>query len=198
MTVFCQGNKDHLTAAATYQHSERECKSALMQMSYVFRGKTDGLYNQPPQHNTLLSVLPEPPDSPPLLYWKHTHTNTSRRQSCAERECVITRDNIIFLLHTTQKGHSTVGSLHKYKHFERERDKLTCLSWRRLANTDSLKILFTFLHAVGNGRGRGPGQMSQHQSTREGKSNASVNHSFAPAVDGQLQKLQLTIIFNIN
>lgn len=33
MTMFCQGNKAQLTAAATYLHSERECKLAPMEMS---------------------------------------------------------------------------------------------------------------------------------------------------------------------
>lgn len=50
LNVFCQGIKDQLTAAAAYQHSERECKSALMQMSLVFRGKTDCLYANTLKH----------------------------------------------------------------------------------------------------------------------------------------------------
>lgn len=55
------GNKDQLTAAATYQHSDRECKLALMQMSLVFRGKTDCLYTNPPKHKTLLCAIRSPP-----------------------------------------------------------------------------------------------------------------------------------------
>lgn len=55
------GNKDQLTAAATYQHSDRECKLAPMQMSLVFRGKTDCLYTNPPKHKTLLCAIRSPP-----------------------------------------------------------------------------------------------------------------------------------------
>lgn len=70
------------------------------------------------------------------------------------KRSVITRDNIIFLLHTKQKARvqwALYTNTHKHT-FEKKKDNpLTCRSWRRLANTDSLKLLFTRLHTVGNG-----------------------------------------------
>lgn len=85
VTVFCQGNKDQVTAVATYQHSERECKSALMQMLYVFRGKTGCLYTNPPTQHTSLCAIWTPQLSSNAVR-RHARTNTSRRQSCAKRE----------------------------------------------------------------------------------------------------------------
>lgn len=132
MTVFCQGNKDQLTAAAaTYQHSERECKSALMQMSYVFGGRTDCLYTNPPlEHNTLLCATRAPrlPSNPVL---EHTYTNTSRRQSCAEREKCNHKRQHHCLTSQWTIGHSTTGPFHKHKHTfgkKKKRDKPTYLS----------------------------------------------------------------------
>lgn len=98
LNVFCQGNKDQLTAAAIYQHSERECKSALMQMLYVSGAKQTVFIPTPPpptQHTSLCIRTPQT-----LLQScteTHTHTHFQERS-------VITRDNIISLLHSKQKG----------------------------------------------------------------------------------------------
>lgn len=113
MTVFCQGNKDQLTAVATYQHSEQECKSALMQMSYVFGVKTDGLYtNPPPQHNSLYAIWT--PVSPPILYSNMlAQTLLGHNLKQSERNAIT--DSIIFLLHTQTKDKNTLGSSHTNK-----------------------------------------------------------------------------------
>lgn len=61
--LFCQENKEQLNVAATYQHSEQECKSALMQMSYVFRGNTRLSLYQPPTTTTHFSLCKANPAS---------------------------------------------------------------------------------------------------------------------------------------
>lgn len=112
------------------------------------------LYQPPNTTHFSLCVLSGPPDSPPIL--KRTHTNTSRRQSCAEREkCNGKRETTsssYFTLNKRPEYSGLLTQMHTNTLWEKKKDKpLTCLSWRRLANTDSLKLLFTFLHTAGNG-----------------------------------------------
>lgn len=160
MAVFCQGNKDQLTAAATYQHSEPECKLALMQMSHVFRGKTDCRYTNPPKHNTLLSLRYQNPPNPTLLpscTESHSHRHFQGNSLVQSEGSVITRDDIVFSLHSRQKARvqwALCTNTHKQTGIFKK-NTLTYPSWRRLANTDSLKLLFSRLHTGGNGRGQG-------------------------------------------
>lgn len=161
LNVFCQGIKDQLTAAATYQQSERECKSALMQMSLVFRGKTDCLYANTLKHNTLLCAIRSPwlPSSPVL---NPTHSNTSRRQPCAEREEATTTSS-----HLTANRGQRGWQLERTNTLLRKINALTYLSWHRRVNTDSLKLLFTLLHTVGNGWGPGANVTTLQERERE-------------------------------
>lgn len=151
MPGFCQGNKDgsssssnNIPAQWTGMQIRPWCKC------HTSSGAKQTVFIPPPQHNTLLSVQSETPPAP------LSHCNTSRSTS------TIARDNIIFLLHCKQRA-GEQWALYTQTHTLRrgkgkKKDKpLTCLSWRRLANTDSLKLLFTGPHTVGNGRGRGPG-----------------------------------------
>ncbi len=127
-------------------------------MSYVFGGKTDCLYTNAPLTTTHFSLCYQSPLTP-LQFYADTLSQTLPGDNLVQSErSVITRDNIIVLLHSKQKA-TVQLALHKHTHTNtplKRIDPLTCLSWRRLANTDSLKLLFTCLHTTGNGWGRGP------------------------------------------
>lgn len=64
-------------AAATHQHTEGECKSALMLMSYILQCKTDCLYTQ--QHTSLCYQTAQLPSGSVQKHVQETKSNHKRQ-----------------------------------------------------------------------------------------------------------------------
>lgn len=160
-------NENQLIAAATtttYQHRERKCKWAPMQMSLVLGGGGEGvggrrsLHTTRPQlslkHNAHLSLC-----SPTPTLLRCCSESFSQRRLWetilwCQSDCSAT---VPWRHPLTQKKQARVQqeSAHKQTQTNDQGENkekintLTYLSWRRRANIDSLKLLVDNLHTVG-------------------------------------------------
>lgn len=92
MTMFCQGNKAQLTAAATHPHSERECKLAPMQMSQRAKNVSHNFHH--PRHFSEAQMLRWGPLTP-----KHpgNHRENSKRRRRVTHYRTLVKDTHTYL-----------------------------------------------------------------------------------------------------
>lgn len=134
---------------------------------HVWVQNRQSLYRPPSITHFPLCVIKHP-TSPAVLYW-NTLMQTLPGDNLEEWEkCNHKRHRHLLTSHSNKK--STVQWAFNANTHKHTQDKpLTCPSWRRRANTDSLKLLYTFLHTVGNSWRRSPGANGTTEVCKKGK-----------------------------